>query len=69
MVRLRLKQVLKEKDISMGRLSRLSDVSYSTIARICNDEHYSPSLAILERLARALSVHISDLYEEVDETK
>jgi transcriptional regulator with XRE-family HTH domain len=68
-VRLRLKQVLKEKEISMGRLSRLSDVSYSTIARICNDVYYSPSLAILERLARALSVRISDLYEEVDETK
>ena len=43
-------------------------MSYSTIARICNDEHYSPSLTILERLAKALSVHISDLYEEVDES-
>jgi transcriptional regulator with XRE-family HTH domain len=65
MVRMRLKELLKEKNISMGKLSRMSDVSFSTIQRIINEPKYSPSLNILERIAKALHVHISDLYEEL----
>jgi transcriptional regulator with XRE-family HTH domain len=64
MVRLRLKELLREKKISMGKLSRMSDVSYSTIARICNDERYSPTLIVLERIAKALGVRVTDLFEE-----
>jgi transcriptional regulator with XRE-family HTH domain len=65
MVRLRLKAVLKEKNMSMGKLSRISDVSFNTIRRISNDPTYSPTLNTLERIARALNVPISALYEEV----
>jgi DNA-binding Xre family transcriptional regulator len=65
MVRIRLKEVLREKHISMGKLSRISDVSFNTIRRISNDPTYSPTLNTLERIARALNVPISDLYEEV----
>ena len=65
MIRLKLKEVLQQKQISMGKLSRLSDVSYSTIARICNDKNYSPTLDTLQRIAKALNVPVSDLYEEV----
>jgi putative transcriptional regulator len=65
MIRLRLKEVLEEKDVGMGKLSRLSDVSYSTIFRIVNDPTYSPSLNTLERIAKALRVPVSSLYEEI----
>ena len=65
MVRLKLNEVLKERGISMGRLARLSDVSFSTIRRICNDPSYSPSLNVLERISRALNVNISELYDTV----
>lgn len=64
MVRLRLKKVLEERKISMGKLSRMSDVSYSTIARICNDDRYSPTLIVLERIAAALDMKVTDLFEE-----
>ena len=64
MVRIRLKEVLREKHISMGKLSRISDVSFNTIRRISNDPTYSPTLNTLERIARALNVPIADLYEE-----
>jgi len=66
MVRIRLKEVLQEKNISMSKLSRMSDISFSTISRIINDKNYSPTLATLERIARALDVSVSDLYEETD---
>jgi len=65
MIRLRLKEVLEEKGVGMGKLSRLSDVSYSTIFRIVNDPTYSPSLNTLERIAKALNVPVSALYEEI----
>ena len=66
MLRLRLKKVLSERKISMGKLSRMSDVSYSTIARICNDDRYSPTLIVLERIAAALNMKVTDLFEEED---
>jgi transcriptional regulator with XRE-family HTH domain len=69
LIRFKLKEVLADKHISMGKLSRLSDVSYSTISRIANnDASYSPTINILQRIAKALNVSISDLYyEETDQ--
>jgi transcriptional regulator with XRE-family HTH domain len=64
MVRLKVKRVIEQRGISMGKLSRLSDISFSTIRRVCNDPTYSPTLNTLERIAKALNVPISDLYEE-----
>ncbi len=66
MVRMRLKEVLQEKNISMSKLSRMSDISFSTISRIINDKNYSPTLPTLERIARALDISISDLCEETE---
>ncbi len=65
MIRMKLKEILQEKHMSMSKLSRLSDLSFSTISRIINDEKYSPTLNTLERIARALHVEVSDLYEQV----
>jgi transcriptional regulator with XRE-family HTH domain len=44
----------------------MSDISFSTISRIINDKNYSPTLTTLERIARALDISISDLYEETE---
>jgi transcriptional regulator with XRE-family HTH domain len=68
MIRMRLKAVLAEKNMSMSKLSRLSDISFSTISRIINDEHYSPTLNTLERIAKALNVSVSELYEETKDS-
>jgi transcriptional regulator with XRE-family HTH domain len=65
MIRIRLKEVLKEKNISMSKLSRMSDLSFSTISRIINDKSYSPTINTLERIAKALNVPLSELYEEI----
>jgi DNA-binding Xre family transcriptional regulator len=65
MVRLRVKEVMQQHHMSMGKLSRLSDVSLNTIRRICNDPFYATTLPTLERIARALNVSIADLYEEL----
>jgi transcriptional regulator with XRE-family HTH domain len=65
MIRIRLKEVLQEKGLSMSMLSHKSQVSFSTISRIINDKKYSPTLNTLERIAKALNVDISDLYEQL----
>ena len=65
MVKYRLNKVLKEKGVSQGKLSRMADVSLSTIQRLSADgSTYNVSMEVLERIAKALGVKISDLYEE-----
>ncbi len=49
----------------MSKLSRLSDISFSTISRIINNKSYSPTINTLERIAKALNVPLSELYEEM----
>jgi DNA-binding Xre family transcriptional regulator len=65
--RIRLKEVAKEKHMSMGKLSRESDVAYNTIKRIYDDPKYSPTANTLARLAVALQVSVGDLVEIVSE--
>ncbi len=65
MIRMRLKEILREKGMSMSKLSRLSDISFSTIDRIINDKNYSPTLVTLEKLSKALQVPVSELYEQI----
>jgi transcriptional regulator with XRE-family HTH domain len=65
MVRLRVKEIAEQKGMSMGKLSRVADVSYKTVKRIYDDPHYSPTLVILARLAKALGVPTADLIEDV----
>jgi DNA-binding Xre family transcriptional regulator len=65
MVKYRLNKVLKEKGVSQGKLSRMADVSLSTIQRLSAEgSTYNVSMEVLERIAKALGVKISDLYEE-----
>ena len=57
-----LSQIMYERNISDRQLERMSGVSKSTIHRITNEET-SPTLETLEKLAIALHVRISDLFE------
>lgn len=65
MVRLRVKEIAREKQISMGKLSRQADVSYRTIQRIFNDPTYMTTIPTLERIAKVLGVPVRDLLEEI----
>ncbi len=67
MVRLRVKEVAQQKGFSRGKLSRAADVDINTLKRVYDDPNYSPTLATLEKLARALGVKIADLIVEDDQ--
>lgn len=68
MVRLRVKEVAKQKGFSMGKLSRMSDVTYRTIQRIYNEPDYLPTIPTLEKIAKALGVSTSELIEDTPDT-
>jgi DNA-binding Xre family transcriptional regulator len=65
MIRLRVKQVAKEKGMSMGKLGRTADLDYNTVKRLYDDIKYSPTIDTLYKVAKALGVKVDDLIEEV----
>jgi DNA-binding Xre family transcriptional regulator len=63
-MRLRVREVAREKGVSIHKLSRLSDVSLTTVRKLINDPTYSVTTATLEKIANALNVGVRDLIED-----
>lgn len=57
-----LGDIMYRKNISVRQLSLMAGIPKSTISNIMN-ERYSPTLENLEKIAIALEVKISELYE------
>ncbi len=66
-VRLRVKEVAREKGVSMGRLQREANVAYNTVKRMFRDPYYITTTETLGKLARVLGVQPGELIEEVPE--
>jgi transcriptional regulator with XRE-family HTH domain len=67
MVRLKVKEIAKQKGLSQRKLFLRSGVDIRTLQRIWRDEHTNITLDTLGRLARALGVDSSELIEGVAE--
>ncbi len=66
MIRLKVKEVAKQRGISQGKLSRLSDVDLTTLQRIYkNPTAANVTVSTLDKLARALGVDVSELIESI----
>lgn len=57
-----LREVMIEKDITYQELAKRSGVSKSTLHRIVCGQMYTP-IEYLEKIAQALNMRISDLYD------
>jgi len=68
-VRLRVKEVAREKDIGIGKLQRNADVAYNTVKRIFKDPYYITTTETLGKIARALGVSPGELIEEVSDNE
>ena len=64
MARLKVRELAEERGISLTRLSRLADVNYKTVHAIWHDPYHGINTKTLERIAEALGVSISDLFED-----
>lgn len=62
MFKMRLKEVLKEKGVTQGQLSRGADIALQTVQRMCNKQGYIPDADTLAKVARYLGVPVEDLY-------
>jgi DNA-binding Xre family transcriptional regulator len=68
MIRLKIKEVAKSKGISQTRLAHLTFIENSRmrlIYRYPDSEHVNLTLQVLDRIAKALQVDISELLESV----
>ena len=67
MRRLRVKELLQERKISMGKLSRDADIPISTVVRLCKEPvTYNPTGITLFKVADYLGLKVDDLYIEDD---
>ena len=60
---LRIKEVLKEKGLTAVWLASQIEITQPSMSNIVNDK-INPSLDTLERIASALNVPISELFEQ-----
>lgn len=64
-IRLRVKEVARQKGFSMGKLQRDADVAYNTVKRMYKNPYHVITTETLGKLAKALGVHPGELLEEV----
>ncbi len=62
MYRLRIKEVLKEKGVSQGKLSRGADLALNTVRKLIKDPNYIPNVYTLRKIADYLGVSMDELY-------
>lgn len=68
MIRLKVKEVAKSKGITQTKLAHLSFIESSrmrAIYRHPDSEHINLTLQVLDRIAKALDVDVSELVESV----
>ncbi|HEX9134649.1 MAG TPA: helix-turn-helix transcriptional regulator [Ktedonobacteraceae bacterium] len=63
MIKLKVQEVAKEKQISMSRLSREANMAYKTVQVIWRDPYHEVTTTTLNKLAKAMGVHPCELFE------
>jgi DNA-binding Xre family transcriptional regulator len=64
-LRLRAKEIAKERGMSMTKLHIKSEVAYSTVRRLFRDPFVEVTTTTINRLANALGVPPTQLLEDV----
>ncbi|QBD80283.1 XRE family transcriptional regulator [Ktedonosporobacter rubrisoli] len=65
-IKLRIKEIAREKGLSMTKLHNRSEVSYTVIRKIFRDPYAEINLTTLARLSEILGVPSRDLIEDDD---
>jgi transcriptional regulator with XRE-family HTH domain len=59
----RLREWRERRGLSVRQLAGLAKVGFGTVSRIENG-HMSPTVAMLEKLARAMEINVRDFFPE-----
>jgi len=62
-IHLKIREIAEAKGITRTQLSRRADINYATVNAIWNNPQHDVSIKLLEKIAGALGVEISDLYD------
>ncbi len=68
-IRLRVKEVARQRGFSMGKLQRDADVAYNTVKRMYKNPYHVITTETLGKLAKALGVTPGELIEEVPDDR
>ncbi len=63
MIKLKVREIADARRINMAKLSRIADVNYNTIRAIYDNPNRDVAVTTLEKIAKALKVEVTDLYE------
>jgi len=61
----KIRLLRKENNISIRKLSEMTGLSKSTLSDIENNKSKKPTVDTIERIAKALQIPISELFEEI----
>ncbi len=65
-IRLKVKDVAVKRGLTRAALARRADLTYETVFKLWNDQYRDVSLMTLVKLAVAMNVDVSELYEIID---
>ena len=66
MIHLRLKEILKQQDLTLAAFSEKVGISQSNLSNYING-NISPTLETLEKISVSLGVNITELFKEPDD--
>jgi|GraSoi2013_100cm_1033763.scaffolds.fasta_scaffold99748_3 DNA-binding Xre family transcriptional regulator len=69
MHRLKIRQIAESRGISRTRLSRLAEIQYDTVNAIWHNDTRDITLSTLIKIAKALHIDVSELYEVIDDPR
>jgi DNA-binding Xre family transcriptional regulator len=62
--RLRIREIAEQRGMSMGELSRKSNVTLAVIRRIWRNDQHNVEFSTLQKIAAALGCDVRDLIED-----
>jgi putative transcriptional regulator len=62
-IKIKLKEILKERGISQRELARLTGLRPNTISHLCSDQVDRVYLSTLEKVCKVLDIDIQELIE------
>lgn len=65
MTKLRLREILKERSMTLKAFSELSGISQPNLSNYING-NVSPTLEMLTRISKSLDIRLTELFEESD---
>lgn len=65
---LRLREILKERDLTVAQFAEMSGMSQSNISNYMNG-NISPTLETLYKISNALNIEITELFKKKEEIK